>query len=144
MLRSFAACMLMLLLNAAHAQVTTAPAIPPVTTATTLSATVDRAASITTDPVAATQVFMNRLQGEARAKSDAYAEGGYWLLLWNFLYGLLVAWLLLSMRISSRMRDFAEQRTHRKNLQTLIYLLMYVPLLALLTLPITFYEGFYQ
>ena len=37
------------------------------------------------DAVAATRDFMNRLQGEARAKSDAYAEGGYWLLLWNLL-----------------------------------------------------------
>ena len=144
MLRSFAACMLMLFLNTAHAQATTAPVIAPLAMATTPTATVDQATLVTTDPVVATQVFMKRLQGEARAKSDAYAEGGYWLLLWDLLYGLLVAWLLLSMRISSRMRDFAEQRTNWKNLQTLIYLLMYVPLLALLTLPITFYEGFYR
>ena len=144
MLRSFAACMLMLFLNTAHAQATTAPVIAPLAMATTPTATVDQATLVTTDPVVATQVFMKRLQGEARAKSDAYAEGGYWLLLWNLLYGLLVAWLLLSMRISSRMRDFAEQRTNWKNLQSLIYLLMYVPLLALLTLPITFYEGFYR
>ena len=144
MLRSFAACMLMLFLNTAHAQATTAPVIAPLAMATTPTATVDQATLVTTDPVVATQVFMKRLQGEARAKSDAYAEGGYWLLLWDLLYGLLVAWLLLSMRISSRMRDFAEQRTNWKNLQSLIYLLMYVPLLALLTLPITFYEGFYR
>ncbi len=87
---------------------------------------------------------MNRLQGEARAKSDAYAEGGHWLLLWNLLYGLIVAWLLLATRLSSRIRDFAERRTHRLIPQSLIYALVYVPLTALLTLPITFYEGFYR
>ena len=96
------------------------------------------------DAVAATTAFMNRLQGEARVKSDAYAEGGYWLLLWNLLYGLLVAWLLLSLRISARIRDFVEQRSRHANLHTLLYTLIYVPLTALLTLPITFYEGFYR
>ena len=96
------------------------------------------------DAVAATTAFMNRLQGEARVKSDAYAEGGYWLLLWNLLYGLLIAWLLLSLRISARIRDFVERRSRHSNLQTLLYTLFYVPLTALLTLPITFYEGFYR
>ncbi len=96
------------------------------------------------DPVAATKVFMDRLQGEARAKSDAYAEGGYWLLLWNLLYGLVVAWLLLATRLSARIRDFAERRTHRKIPQSFIYGVAYVLLTALLTLPITFYEGFYR
>ena len=87
---------------------------------------------------------MNRLQGDARAKSDSYAEGGYWLLLWNLLYGLAVAWFLLSSRISSRIREFAERRTHRKNLQSLAYVLAYVPLVTLLMLPLAFYEGFYR
>ena len=96
------------------------------------------------DPVAATEAFMNRLQGEARAKSDGYFEGGYWLLLWNLLYGLVVAWLLLSSRLSVRIRDFAERRTHRKMPQTLIYALAYIPLVALLSLPMTIYEGFYR
>lgn len=96
------------------------------------------------DSIAATDAFMNRLQGEARAKSDSYAEGGYWLLLWTLLYGLVVAWLLLSSRTSSRIREFAERRTRSKTLQTLIYVLIYTPLVALLTLPLAFYEGFYR
>jgi STE24 endopeptidase len=133
-------------MGAVHAQ---APAQQPATAPSTeiASASASVAASPATqkiDPVAATEAFMNRLQGEARAKSDAYAEGGYWLLLWNLLYGLVVAWLLLSSRISARIRDFAERRTRRKMLQTLIYVLIYTPLVALLTLPIAIYEGFYR
>ncbi len=141
MMKSIAIIFLGAWFSVVHAQAPAQQATPNPPTATVTKPAID-AGKI--DAVAATQTFMNRLQGEARAKSDAYAEGGYWLLLWNLLYGLLVAWLLLAMGISSRMRDFAEQRTRRKNLQTLIYLLMYVPLLALLTLPITFYEGFYR
>jgi STE24 endopeptidase len=96
------------------------------------------------DPEAATRAYLDRLQGDARAKSDAYFEGGYWLLLWNLLYGLVVAWVLLSTGMSTRIREFAECRTHRKNLQTLIYVLAWVPLGALLAFPLTIYEGFYR
>ena len=129
----------------AQAPVPQAANSSPATTATAVDAPVVVAAKVDKfDAVAATKVFMNRLQGEARAKSDAYAEGGYWLLLWNLLYGLVVAWLLLSTRLSARIRDFAERCTHRQIPQSLIYAFAYVPLTALLTLPITFYEGFYR
>jgi STE24 endopeptidase len=139
MSRILAACALILFCSAAHAQPTAVPGTPASPVA------VDRPVTVVTraDPVAATRVYMDRVQGEARTKSDAYSEGGYWLLLWELLYGLAVAWLLLSRRISSRIRDLAERRTRRKNLQTLIYVLIYVPLTALLTFPLTFYEGFY-
>ena len=112
--------------------------------ATNPSTVTKPAASGKMDPVAATQAYMNRLQGEARVKSDSYAEGGYWLLLWNLFFGLVVAWFLLSSRISSRIREFAERRTHRKNVQVLIYVLVYTPLVALLMLPLAIYEGFYR
>lgn len=140
MLKLLTACALMLLLGAAQAQTNTVPPPAPVAAEGAVSAAV--AARL--DPVAATDTYMKRLQGEARARSDAYAEGGYWLLLWDFLYGLAVAWLLLSRRISARIRDFAERRTPRANLQTFIYVLAYIPLTALLTFPMTFYEGFYR
>ena len=128
-------------------QTTQAPALPAATTPSTEAApTVAKPAAIAgkMDPVAATKAFMNRLQGEARVKSDSYAEGGYWLLLWNLLYGLAVAWFLLSSRISSRIREFAERRTHRKSLQPLVYVLAYVPLVTLLMFPLALYEGFYR
>jgi len=138
-----AACALLLFFSVAHAQGAAVSATPPApATAGAPPANDAFTAVAKPDALAATRAFMSRLQGEARAKSDAYAEGGYWLLLWNLLYGLVVAWWLLSRRISSRIRDFAERRTHRRNLQALIYVLVYIPLTALLTFPITFYEGF--
>ena len=37
------------------------------------------------DVDAATRAYLDTLQGAARAKSDAYFEGGYWLPLWGAL-----------------------------------------------------------
>jgi len=142
MSRLLALCALVFFCGAALAQVNPVPAPAP----TPAPAVANQAApgAATADPAIATQRFMDRLQGEARTRSDAYTEGGYWLLLWDLLYGLAVAWLLLSRRISLRIREFAERRTNRRNLQTLIYALVYVLLTALLTFPMTFYEGFYR
>jgi STE24 endopeptidase len=139
MTKLLAACALALVCCTARAQAAPDAAAPPAPVAASQAA-----AALPLDPVAATRKFMDRVQGEARVKSDAYSEGGYWLLLWDLLYGLAVAWLLLSRRISMRIRDFAERRTPSRNLRVLIYALVYVPLTALLTLPMTYYEGFYR
>src|SRR6266446_5248533 len=37
------------------------------------------------DPAAATQAWLDSVPRNKREKSDAYFEGGYWLLLWNYL-----------------------------------------------------------
>ena len=96
------------------------------------------------NPEAATQAYLDRLSPEGRARSDAYFEGGYWLQLWGFLYGLGVAWLLLGTRLSARMRDLAERFTRRKPLQTVAYAVQYILATWLLTLPLTTYAGFFR
>lgn len=96
------------------------------------------------DPVAATRAYMDRLSGEKRAKSDAYFEGKYWLLLWTLLYGLLVAWLLIASGVSVRVRSKIEGWTQRANIRVLLYALFYVLATTLLTLPLAWYEGFYR
>src|SRR5271168_420662 len=60
------------------------------------------------DADAATAAYLATMTPAARARSDAYFEGGYWLTLWDFLFGLLLAWALLGWRLSARMRDFAR------------------------------------
>ena len=90
----------------------------------------------------ATQAYMNLLSPEQRARSDAYFEGGYWLQLWQFLYGLAVLLAILSLRWSARMRDWAERVTSRRWLQSALYALMYTPLVWLLSLPFAWYAGF--
>jgi STE24 endopeptidase len=96
------------------------------------------------DPQAATEAYLARMTPEQRARSDAYFEGGYWLLLWDFLYGLGVAWLLLGSRLSARMRDLAERIAPFRWLQTFLYALQYILATFVLGLPLALYEGFFR
>ena len=87
---------------------------------------------------------MATIPPKARARSDAYFEGGYWLQLWDLVVALAVAWLLLGTGWSRRLRDFAERATRYKWLQTAIYGAAYVVLITLLTLPWAAYEGYFR
>jgi len=92
----------------------------------------------------ATESYINLLSPEQRAKSDAYFEGGYWLQLWQFLYGLGVAALLLASGISRRMRETAQRISHRPWLYTAIYVAFWTVVGFALTLPMTLYAGFFR
>src|SRR5579863_10493053 len=63
---------------------------------------------------AATEAYLGSLGAERKAKSDSYFEGGYWLILWDFLYGGAVLLVLLEMGWSARFRDIAERVAWRK------------------------------
>ncbi len=96
------------------------------------------------DVEAATLAYLAKQTPEAKAKSDAYFEGGYWLQLWGFLYTLGVAWLLLGSGLSARMKRLGERFTQRRPLQVAIYALLYAILTPLLFAPLTVYEGFFR
>ena len=96
------------------------------------------------DPDASTRAYLDRLSPEEKARSDAYFEGGYWMNLSAFLYGLGVAWLLLSTGLSRRIRDFAAERSRRRALRTAIYAFAYIVLTTFLTFPLTLYDGFFR
>jgi STE24 endopeptidase len=90
----------------------------------------------------ATRAYLDLLQGPARAKSDAYFEGGYWLPLWNTLVASLIYLALLFTGVSQRMRTWAERKTRKRWLVPVIYALPFVVLTTLLTLPWSIYEDF--
>lgn len=94
------------------------------------------------DAAAATQKYLALLQGPARAQSDAYFEGGYWLPLWSALIALILYWLLLHTGLSARLRDWAERVTRRRWLQPALYALPFVAITALAALPWTVYADF--
>jgi STE24 endopeptidase len=102
--------------------------------------TVSSAQSV--DPVEATKAWLNTVPADKRAKSDAYFEGGYWLLLWNFLLGAAIAIFLLTSGISARLRDFAERLTNSKTIQISIYAPVYILIVAVLSFPFAFYQFF--
>ncbi|MDQ2824549.1 MAG: M48 family metallopeptidase [Verrucomicrobiota bacterium] len=94
------------------------------------------------DPAAATKAWLDTVSPEKRAKSDAYFEGGYWLILWNFLLTVAVMLFLLASGISARLRDFAERNTRFKSLQVGIYVVGFLLLSYLLQFPLIVYELF--
>jgi STE24 endopeptidase len=96
------------------------------------------------DPAAATQAWLNTVPPEKRAKSDAYFEGGYWLILWNFLLAVVISIFLLASRISARMRDLAERVGRFKPLQVAFYAIPYFVLVYVLSFPLNLYENFYR
>ena len=91
---------------------------------------------------AATDAYLAEIPATARARSDAYFEGGYWLILWDFLYGAVIALILLNLRWSAAMRNLAERITRFKPLQTAIYWIQYLILTTILGFPLAVYEGF--
>jgi STE24 endopeptidase len=78
-------------------------------------------ASLPRNAEAATQAFMDRLPKETVERANDYFEGGYWLLLWNFLLGLAVAWVLLAGRRAARFRDWAYRKAKRPLLADAIF-----------------------
>jgi len=96
------------------------------------------------DPAAATQAWLAVVPRDKREKSDAYFEGGYWLILWNFLLAAAISIFLLTSRISARLRDFAERAARFKPLQVAFYALPYLLLVYVLSFPLNLYENFYR
>ncbi|MFY9648001.1 MAG: M48 family metallopeptidase [Terriglobales bacterium] len=94
------------------------------------------------DATAATNAYLAQIPADKTARSDAYFEGGYWLILWDFLYGVAVALLLLNLRWSARMRDMAERVTRFKPVHTFLYWLQYLVLTTILIFPLTVYEDY--
>lgn len=96
------------------------------------------------DPATATQAWLATVPADKRAKSDAYFEGGYWLILWNFLVIVAISIFLLQSRISARLRDFAERRTGFKAVQIVSYGISYLILAWALSFPLNAYEHFFR
>ena len=96
------------------------------------------------DPATATRAWLDTVPADKRAKSDAYFEGGYWLILWNFLLTAAISIFLLTSRISARLRDLAERATRFKALQVILYALPFILLTTLLAFPLTVYEHFFR
>ena len=93
---------------------------------------------------AATNAYLAQIPADKTARSDAYFEGGYWMILWDFLYGAVVALLLLNLRWSAKMRNLAERVTRFKPIHTFVYWLQYLILTFILTFPLSVYEDYFR
>ncbi|MDD3180406.1 MAG: M48 family metallopeptidase [Opitutaceae bacterium] len=107
-----------------------------------IGATAALAAPGTFDPVAETEKLLATLPAAQRLRSDAYFEGGYWLLLWEPLVTLLIAWLLYRTGLAVRLRDTAERVFKRRFLQAILFVALLSMILWAMNLPWGFYTGF--
>lgn len=94
------------------------------------------------DVETATRAYLDTLQGAARAKSDAYFEGGYWVILWGALVSFLADALLLRFALSARLRDWAARRFKRTGMVVWATAALYVLWGMIVTFPWTVYTGF--
>lgn len=92
----------------------------------------------------ATDAYLAVLSQEQRAKSDAYFEGGYWISLWDLLYGLAIAALLLFTGWSRRMRELAQRISPRPFLYTTLFAAFWIAAVALFELPWTIYKDYFR
>src|SRR5436853_6668242 len=132
-LSRLAACLIFAVPVAARAQETPAPT-------PSLPASVEKAKWF--DPTEATKAWLATVPADKRAKSDAYFEGGYWLLLWNFLVGAAISIFLLGSRFSAQLRDFTERMSGSKTFQVAIYVIVYMLVVSIVTFPLAFYQPF--
>jgi STE24 endopeptidase len=93
---------------------------------------------------ASVEAYLAKMPPARRARSNAYFEGGYWLILWDFVTSAVAMWLLLSFRWSARMRDLAERITRFRPLQTALYWIQFIVVISVLTFPMTVYEGYFR
>ena len=96
------------------------------------------------DPEAATQAYLATLDGAARDRSDAYFEGGYWLMLVNLAVSLGVAALLLQTGFAKGLRDRLAAVLKWRWAATMAFIAVYIAVAAVLAFPLTVYEGFFR
>jgi STE24 endopeptidase len=135
---------LLLLCLVSLAVVAQPPAATPTATPNVIPVPPAAQPSANFSPEAATDAYLALIPPAAKARSDAYFEGGYWLLLWDLLYGAAIALLILGLGWSAAMRNFAERITRFGPLRTAIYWIEYFLLISILGFPLAVYEGFFR
>ena len=91
---------------------------------------------------AAVDAYLAKMPAAERERSSSYFEGGYWLILGDFLCTAIVMLLLLHLRWSASMRGLAERISRVRHLQTALYWIQFFVVVSVLTFPLTLYEAY--
>jgi len=102
------------------------------------------ALAVSLDPQAAMRAYLDTVAPDVRARSDAYFEGGYWIQLWEFLYGSAIGLALLHFGVSARMRDVASRVTKVRFVHVALYWLVYLVVTSFVSFPLALYTDYFR
>jgi STE24 endopeptidase len=94
------------------------------------------------DPAAATAAYIDSLGADALAQAAAYTVGNHWLLLWNLLITVVVAWAFVRTGVLERLD--AKLARRGPNVRAGVITAAYFVLANLVTLPWALYEEFWR
>jgi len=90
----------------------------------------------------ATEAYLAQIPASARGRSDAYFEGGYWLILWDYLAAAVIYFAMLRFGWSAWIRDRTQGVSRNLSLQTFLYWIGFLIITTVLGFPLAVYEGF--
>ena len=96
------------------------------------------------DAATATDAYIATMDAAARARSDAYFEGGYWLIPVNLIAGLAMAGLLLQTGFSKGLRDRVQGLVRSKSLTVALYAAIYTIVTTVILFPLTLWQGYFR
>jgi STE24 endopeptidase len=97
------------------------------------------------DVDAATRAYLATFSNAARAKSDNYFEGGYWLILWNMVASVGITWAVLRLGWVGRLSAWSQRLTRgRMFLATFVFTAVFILLTSLIELPWALYTDYFR
>jgi STE24 endopeptidase len=94
------------------------------------------------DAKVATDAWLATMTSQEKSSSDAYFEGGYWLLLWDFLYTVGIMILFLETKLSAGLRDWVERFVKPRFFRSWLYWILFSICAFVLSFPLTVYESY--
>lgn len=92
----------------------------------------------------ATQAYLHTLQGAARARSDAYFDGGIWVEFIEGLIAVIACWAIVRLRLLAGLRTRMERRGWRPWVIILACASVFLLASTVLTLPWTIWAHYWR
>ncbi|MFZ2030243.1 MAG: M48 family metallopeptidase [Vitreimonas sp.] len=109
--------------------------------AATATTAAHAATALPFDPDQATREWLNTMDPAARARSDSYFEGGYWIQFVGPIIGFVIAFLVLQLGWAKGVRTWLE-KTVKVYFLVVIGFFLFYSLIGLVTLPWDYWVGF--
>lgn len=96
------------------------------------------------DAAAATKAYMSTIPAEVTARSNAYTEGGYWLLLIGLLVSLFSIYLVVKSGALPKVRNWIEKKKSRPFLASFLMVSVFTAVQSILVFPLSAFEDHFR